>query len=334
MSGKGPLRHLSSMWRGYIQSRRNKNSFILGIFLLFSAGISVSSENESGQLNRYADIVRFKDRLIAIGTDGRIDHISASGEKSAVDHSTPYSLNCACSNDDLLIAAGDHGTILYSADGKRFALAESGTDKDIDGIAVQNGLFLAGTEKGGVLASKDGKSWSSIQTTAKGNILSLSSNGIFVIGITDAGEILKSFDGSRWEISDYNKEYAGYNPSTKFKKILAAPNTIVIIGTHDDGSPSILFSSLGNVWAERYPVYHDAGGMTLFLESKPNGIAYDPSGDQFILACDQGELFILPACTKCNERIKISENDLNAIIYADDRLFITGDAFSVFIQRL
>jgi hypothetical protein len=314
-------------------SMANKNMPVLYCLLLFLSLVDQSVSNGSGIRQGFTDIAHFRGRFLAVGTDGRIDCISPSGERVAVDRSNQDKLNCVFSNGELLIAAGDHGTILYSSDGKNFYRAESGTDQCIHGIASQNGLILAGAENGTLIISKDGKSWSGVQTSAKGNILSLSSNHFFFIGITDAGEIMKSLDGMTWEIQDYNQEYAGYNPHSKFKKVLATQYTIVIIGTHEDGSPSILFSSLGNVWAERFPIYHD-DGMICSLTSEPNGIAYDSGGDQFILACDQGELLSLPACTKCNEYKKISENNLNAIIYLDDRLVIVGDEFSVFVQRL
>ena len=217
--------------------------FILGIFLFSPAYQLVSSEPENPQ--GYTDIVHFRDKFFAVGTDGRIDCISQSGESATIDRSNPYKLNCAFSNDEILIAVGEHGTILYSCDGKTVNHAESGTEKDIHTVASQDGLILAGSEKGLILASTDCKSWNQIQTDVKGNILSLASNNSFFIGVTDAGEIIKSDDGMNWEIKDYNEEYAGYNPYSKFKKILATQNTIVIIGTHDDDSPSILSSVMG-----------------------------------------------------------------------------------------
>jgi hypothetical protein len=290
--------------------------------------------SERGPSKGYADIVPFKDMIVAVGTDGRIDRIAQSGERIPIDHNNPCPLNCVVSNDEMLIAAGDKGTILYTLDGENFYRAESGTDKNIYGIASQNGLMLAGAENGTILASKNGKSWSLMQTEAKGNIVSLSANRSLFIGVTDAGEIIKSFNGTDWKVKDYNEAYAGYNQYSIFKKILATPSAVVIIGTHDDGSPSILFSSLGDVWAERFPIYHDDQGMICSLTSAPNGIAYDSGTDQFVLACDHGEMISLPACAKCNEHIKISENDLNAIACLGSHLVIVGDDFSVFVQRL
>jgi hypothetical protein len=301
------------------------------IFLLLADKL-VSSE--SGALNGYTDIVHFRDKFIAVGSDGRIDCISKSGEGEPIDNSCKDRLNCAFSNDEILIAAGDNGTILYSSDGKNFYRAESGTDENINGITSQNGLIVTGADKGILLISKDGKSWKNFQINAKGNILSLSANKSFFIGVTDSGEIIKSFDGIDWEIKDYNKEYAGYNKFSKFKKIVAAQNTIVIIGEHDDGSPSILYSTLGDVWAEKELIYHNDEGVVSLLAHKPNGITYDDDRDEFILACDHGELFSLSSCQKCNKYTKISENNLYALIYDDSYLLIVGDEYSVFIQRL
>jgi hypothetical protein len=312
----------------------NKNILTLCCCIIFLLFADKLVSDESGNVKGYTDIVHFRDTFIAVGSDGRIDSISKSGKSIPINSSNKYKLNCAFSNDEILLAGGDHGTILYSYDGTSFYHAESGTDKNINGLTFKNGLILTGTDNGIILISKDGKSWSKIQTNIKGNIISLSTNHSFFIGVTDVGEIIKSFDGINWEIKDYNKEYAGYNLHSKFRKILAAQNSIIIIGTHDDGSPSILFSSLGNVWAERLPIYHDDQGMVCYLRNKPNGITYDPDRDEFILACDNGELLSLPSCTKCNKYAKISENDLNALIYDDNYLFIVGDEFSVFIQNL
>jgi hypothetical protein len=301
-----------------------------GVHDPFSETASISESKDS---KGYRDIVLFKDKVIAVGTDGRIDCMSKSGKKIFVDSSCAYNLHCAFSNGEILIAAGDHGTILYSSDGKSFHRAESGTEKNIHGIASKNGLLVAGADRGTLLSSKNGVSWNRIQTALKGNIVSLSANNSFFIAVSDSGEIMKSIDGTVWKIQDYNKEYAGYNKHSTFKKVLAAQNGIVIMGITDDGLPSILFSTLGTVWTERIPIYQDNQGVVTCLTSTPNGITYDSDRDQFILACDHGELLSLPPCSKCNKYAKISETDLHGIIYFDNRLLIAGDGYSVFIQR-
>jgi hypothetical protein len=289
---------------------------------------------KSNDSKGYNDIVLFKDKFIAVGTDGRIDCISKSGEKVLVDSSCMYNLNCAFSNDEFLIAAGNHGTILYSSDGKNFYQVDSGTEKNINGITFKNGLLVAGAERGTILVSKNGKSWNALPLQMKGNILSISANTSFFAGVSDSGEIVKSFDGMKWEIQDYNQEYAGYNQYSIFRKIVASPYSIVIIGIHKDGSPSIICSSLGNVWTERLPIYQDDQGVVQGLTNRPNGIAYDPERDQFVVACDHGELLVLPPCSKCNKWAKISERNLHAIFYFDNCLVVVGEEFSVLIQRV
>ncbi len=284
--------------------------------------------------NGYNDIAQFEGRSIAVGTGGRIDAISASGEISPIDSSCRCNLHCVVSNGEMLIAAGDSGTILTSSDGDEFTRTVSGTEKNINGIAWKNGLFVAGADGGVLLASKDGKTWSRTSIAIKGNIVSLTAAGSIFIGVSDSGEIIKSDDGVKWEIQDYNKEYAGYAPRSKFRKILAAQNGIVIIGTHDDNSPSIITSILGNVWAEREPIYKDDRATVQSLTSQPNGITYDPDRDQFILACENGELLSLPSCSKCNKYAKISDTNLRALVYIDGGLIIVGDDYSVFIQKI
>ena len=282
----------------------------------------------------YRDIMLFKDMYIAVGTDGRIDNFSKLGEKKPVDNPNKSNLNCAFSNGEIILVAGDKGTMLYSTDGKNFYRAKSGTDENINGITSKNGLILAGADNGKIIISRNGKAWNVIHTNAKGNIMSLTATKSFFIGVTDAGEIIRSSDGTSWEIKNYNKEYLGYNEPARLKKIMATPNCIVIIGTHDDGSPAILFSTLGNVWAERIPIYHDEKGMISDLTKKPNGITYDPLMDEIVLACDSGELFSLPSCSKCNKYLKMSDINLNAIIYNDNCLVIVGDNYYFFIMKL
>jgi hypothetical protein len=282
----------------------------------------------------FTGIEYFHDKFIAIGTNGRIDSINRSGDKFSIGSFSDYRLNCIYSNEEILVTVGNKGTIINSTDGEHFQKIESGTNKNIYGITCKNGLFIAGSENGTILLSKNGIEWKDLHTGAKGNIISISANSSFFIGVSDLGEIIKSSDGLNWEVKDYNKEYDGYYMPAKFKKILATQKSVVIIGTHDDGTPSILFSSLGNVWTEKDPICHNDDGSMFYLTKEPNGITYDPDKDQYILSCDDGELFILPECSKCNKHLKISEENLNALLYIDDNLYVVGDQFSVYVQKL
>jgi len=288
---------------------------------------------EKAYIKGYRDIVFYNGKFLAVGTDGRIDYINNTGEKTPVSNTCRNNLNCVVSNDRILVVAGDDGTILFSPDGSQFTKVESGTNKNINGIAFKNELLIAGADKGTILVSKNGKSWNVMHLEVKGNIVSVTANDSFFFGITDCGEIFRSDDGLNWEIKDYNKEYSGYNKSCVFKMVLATKNRIVIIGRHDDDSPAVLFSSLGNVWTERSLNYKDDHGMIRFLTNEPNDITYDPVRDQFILACNNGEIFSLPACTKCNVPVMVSTNDLYAIICTNDLLLSAGSDFFINIIK-
>ena len=297
------------------------------------SGYYAQQKSDAGNTKGYRDIIFYNGKFLAVGNDGKIDLISSSGERAQVNNAYKNTLNCIISSYQIVVAAGDNGIILFSSDGQIFTKVESGTDKNINGMAFRNDLLIAGADKGTILISKNGETWNSKHLDVKGNIVSISANDSYWIGITDRGEIIRSYDGLNWEIKDYNKEYSGYSKSCIFKKVLLTENRIVIIGTHNDGSPAVLFSSLGNVWTERLLIYHDDQGIIRSLTNKPNGITYDPAGDQYILACDNGVLFSLPSCTKCNVYAKISTNNLSAITCTGDYLVVVGEEFSISVVR-
>jgi len=302
---------------------------LIYILINFIIGGLICLDLAEPENNGYRDIMFYNGKYLAIGTEGRIDYISSSGEKTTVISTTGNNLNCIAVENQVVIAGGDKGTILFSSDGKIFSRVESGINANINGITCKNELFIAVADRGTILISKNGSTWSSIKSEAKGNIVSVTANDSFFIGVTEMGEILTSKDGIDWKIQDYNKEYSGYNRSCVFRKVLAANNRIVIIGKHNDDSPAVLFSTLGNVWSERTLIYEDDNGMMKYLSNEPNAITYDAIRDQFILACDKGEIFTLPSCSKCNVSEKISDSDLYAITCTGNLLICVGREFSV-----
>ena len=276
----------------------------------------------------------YNEGFLAVGTDGRIDHISKSGNKKRAISNCTVDLNCIINTDQAMIAVGDEGTILISTDGNIFNKADSGTDRNINGITILNGILIAGADKGTILISKNGTVWSGIDLHLKGNVVSVTANKSSCFGVTDKGEIIQSKDGMNWKITDFNKEYSGYYKPCIFNRALMTDNRIVLIGKHNDGTPAVLFSTIGNVWTERLLNYTDERGMPGMLQNTPNGITFDPVDDQFFLACENGEIFSLPSCTKCNVLSKVAGSDLNGIIYAGGLLLSVGDDFFVNILKL
>ncbi len=303
------------------------------VFLSASFRCTSSAESVSGP-EGYRDAVPFRGQFLAVGTGGRIDFIDASGSKIRTLNEHRDDLNCVTVWEQFVVIAGEGGTILWSADGEVLEKAETGTDKDINGIAARQDMIVAGADGGTLLVSVNGKSWNTIEPGVRGNIVSVAAGVSMFIAVTDEGEIIKSGDGLNWQVTDYNKEYSGFYKPCLFHEVVAAGSNIVICGWHPDGSPAVITSTLGNVWTERLLNYRDDQGSIRFLLNCPNSIAYDQPRDQYILACDRGEIFSLPSCTKCNASAIISGKNIHAIACLDGILFCGGEGFSVNVVKL
>lgn len=275
----------------------------------------------------YRDIVFDGSKFIAVGSGGRIDAIDIAGRKSSFQVTASNDLNCVASVDQSLVAAGNKGTVLFRSGEGQFSQVSSGTDKNINSITFFRDLWIAGADNGLLLFSKDGKTWTINKPGFRGNIISLDCNNSSCFGVTDKGEIIKSSDGLNWEVKDYNKDYQGYNKPCVFRKIIAVQNKIMIIGVHDDNTPAVIYSSLGNVWTERSLTYKDDNGSMNELSEAPNDIAYNPESDEFFVACDNGIIFILPSCSHCNMLYKVSDMNIRGIAMGNDRLMLAGDKF-------
>jgi hypothetical protein len=297
------------------------NAFFISFL---SEKISFPDENRG-----YRDIVSYEDQFLAVGTNGRIDCINKSGEITPITNTFNVNLNGLIYDNQTIIAVGDGGTILVSNGVQACRKIETGTKKNINSITSFNGILIAAADKGTILISKNGNTWSNIQLPLKSNIVSVSADISFCIGVTNKGEIIKTFDGINWDIFDYNSKYAGYNKPCIFKKVLLTGKMIAVIGQHEDGSPVVLLSSLGNVWTERSLYYTDDHGMIQILTNLPNDVVYDPVEDQFFLACNSGEVVSLPSCTKCNKSLTVTGKDLHGIICSENILMIVGEDYYV-----
>lgn len=305
------------------------------IFLLLLPFIvNTGCFSDSGSDGAYRDIVYAEDRLFLAGTSGRIVYYEAAGNAASLNNSFPDNINSILVYDSLIFAAGDNGTLLFAEDGDKFTRLVTGSSVDINEITIFKDLLVAGADNGSILVSSDGKTCGAMNTGAEGNILSISANKSFCIGVTDKGEIIKSTDGFNWQVTRFNKEYAGYYRPCVFRKVLVTENRIVIAGQYDDGSPAVMLSSLGSVWTERILNYETDNGEYRMLICQINDIAYDIAGDQFILACDNGEIMFLPSCTKCNMLRIVSDKDINGIALSGEWMFLAGEDYSFVKSRI
>ena len=287
--------------------------------------ISFVQAGESTFLNGYIDVTNFEDKFIAVGSDGRIDWISASGEIIKSVKIPDVELNCISTFDKHIITAGDNGIIFISSDDDTFRKLDSGTDKNINAITLFKGKIVACGDNGQILLGDKKGLFRKIQLNLKGNIVSVSSRASDCYGVTDEGEIIYTNDGISWDVFDFNKNYSGYYKPCQFSCVLATENRIAVIGIYIDGSPVLMFSSRGKVWTERTLNYTDDEGKIFFLKEIPNDIIYLISKDQFIITCSEGRVITIPSCSHCNKLYVLSSENLKGISANENSLLIVGD---------
>jgi hypothetical protein len=281
------------------------------------------------EIKGYRNITAYEDQFLAVGTNGRIDRINKFGKITPVINPFNIKLNGVIYYNQTIIAVGNGGTILVSKDGQKCTKIESSTTKNINSITSFIGILIAAADHGTILISENENNWRKIQLPLKGDIVSISAETSICYGVTNKGEIIKTNDAINWDIIDYNSKYAGYNKPCSFKNVLIAGKRIAVIGQHEDNSPVVLFSSLGNVWMERSLNYTNDQGIIHFVTNLPNNICYDAIENQFFLACDNGEVLSLPSCDKCNKSYIITEKNLQGIICSENILMIVGDDYYV-----
>jgi hypothetical protein len=287
------------------------------------------NQSKENKTRGYTDITVYGDQFVAVGSEGRIDIISRSGKVSPVANDLLWDMNGVIWDKQAIIAVGDGGTILISADGKTCRKIESGTRENINSITSFNGIIIAASDKGIIVVEKVNKCIN-INLQLKGKIVSVSADESDCFGVTDKGEIIKSGDSINWDIFDYNSEYAGFSKPCSFKNVLSAGKRIVVAGEHEDGTPVVLFSSLGNVWTERTLNYTDNNGAMGLLTSTPSDITYDSGEDQFFVVCSKGEILSLPSCTKCNKLFTLKEKNPSGIANFNDSLIVVGEDYYIY----
>jgi hypothetical protein len=280
-------------------------------------------------LSGYKSIITYKKGFLAAGTDGRIDWISESGTVVQTKKPRPVSINTLLLVANNVLAAGDKGVLLVSIDKGDFYQLESGTDQTINALTYFKQKIIAGADQGLLLTGALGESLTPFQLALKGNIVALSANESICFGVTDQGEIIHTTDGLNWIIFDYNEFYFGYYKPSYFTSVLVTDKQIAVAGIKEDGMPVLLFSAQGNVWTDRALAYIDDKGMSVFSKDIPLTIYYDVVEDQFVLACTNGTLHVVPACSHCNKVVHYSTEDLTGIAGNEHTWMLVGANYFV-----
>lgn len=301
-----------------------RNKITTFLILLFAGTSVLGSDKES-----YNDVAICEEKFIAVGTNGRIDLIERTGELTELAAYTQKKLNSVIYSEGKTVIAADSGTILFSFNLLDFKSLATGIQENINSIVQFKNNYLAAADCGKMLRSNNVLEWDVNTLPVKGNIVSLGADEHKCFGLTDQGEIISTRDGMSWTVQDYNSENKGFVKPCFFTNILVTHNQIVLVGKHDDNTPFALFSVSGNVWIERSLNYQGDDGKPHVFVGIPNDVAFDPSENQFYIACDNGDVSILSDCSKCNQFVPIGDKNLRAVAVSENYVLYVGEDFFV-----
>jgi hypothetical protein len=267
--------------------------------LLLASGVCPNTPPK-GKTVGYRAVVGYGDGFVAVGTGGRIDRISAEGEVLHLISVGDITLNNLAFCGSTLMVAGDEGVLLIVPQGVEPRKIESGTTANIHSLALFKGKIVAGADGGTLLVGDEAGAFKVILLALKGDIVSVSGGDLGCYGVTDEGEIIRSYDLASWEILDFNEFYAGYYPPCKFTGVCVTDRQVAVIGQSEQGAVLAL-STGGDVWTQRSLDYTDPEGMPATLRHTPRAIIYEAEWDRVLLACDEGHVMSVPACSHCNE---------------------------------
>ena len=210
--------------------------------------------------------------------------------------------NFSCRVHDAVITATDT-SIVCNMDGE---------DMEMD---LPDGVRLRGIDAfgDGVIAITDGKQilfWDSpfdkarrIGFDMKGKFISMDAGADACYAVSDCSEIISLNLALQGKVFDFNASYSAYYGNIRLIDIASGPAAVFIAGVRDDGHPVSFTSSKGSVWSERELNYRENGTWYMF-EKVPHSITYEEHSESFVLHCEDGTEFHIPACSHCNYVLK------------------------------
>lgn len=307
---------------------------VITVFLLIAfSGCNLGSakaakSNKGGRVNQgYRSVCFDGTNYLAVGTEGRIDQISADKTVTARKSGVDVCLNGVYSANGINVVVGDRGIILTAKSGDDFHKADSGVRKELNSVTLFHGEFLAAGAEGTLLHSKDGEKWTSVKTEIKNDIRSISANEKMCMAVTREGQILMSSNAQDWSILDYNQVYKGYDKTYWFHSIRACGDTFFLAGEYQEnaGIPIIMSSDTGEVWRAHLLTQVNGADLEKVLPISINAIGIN--WDQLIAVGNSGKVLTLPECARCNKLTVLNERNINDMAASDGQMAVVGDGF-------
>lgn len=296
----------------------------LTIIMIALAGSDVRSEpSVYGPV--YLDVEAYEDGFVVLDADGILHFYDLeSRETSSLKPEGIGKSAFICTVTDALIAADETSVSCYLDD--KWISMPVPEDIRITGITDFYEGVIATAGEGKLLF------WSSpfdnariVTTGVKGEFIGIDSFGDRCHAATDSSETIVIDLALRTRTFDFNGCYSDYYGDIDIVSIASGSTSVCITGTRADGSPATFISSDGNVWSERSMDYLEGGSM-LHLDKKPITAAYREYDDCYVLLCEGGVIFHLPACSHCNYPIFSSSEKLNSIAFNGRSFMAVGDS--------
>lgn len=296
---------------------------LLTITMITLAGFNVRSESSVYE-PEYLDVEAYEDGFVVLDSEGVLHfYNSRSQETSSLKPEGIANSTFICAAGDAVIAADDTSMVCF-LDGKWIPMPVP-EGISITAITDFHGGVIATAEEGRLLF------WSSpfdnartVAAGIKGEFIGIDSFGDRCHAVTDSSETVTVDLALRTRVFDFNDCYSDYYGEIDIISIASGSTSVCITGTRKDGSPATFVSSDGNVWSERSMDYTD-GGTQLMIDKKPITAAYREYDDCYILLCEDGVIFHLPACSHCNYPIFSGSGNLTSIAFNGRSFMAAGD---------
>lgn len=297
---------------------------LFSVWLIFPAGCGWQTPEDSDEIgSSYLNAAAYKDGFIAVGSNGRMEFISISGDIETIHTPVGAALLDISVSQDNAVAVGEEGAILLLQEDGAVSQLKTDCKETLHSVCVFKNMWFAGGDSGVLLYSDDLERWQSIELPLEGAITGLAADGERCIGVTDDGEILVSTDGMAWEMLDYNQYYG---QEISFQGIELCDNMFYAFGVNAEGASQMLMSLEGGVWSDRdLEVYQN--GIPDGNTPQISGICWD--GQQIIAACPDGRVLTLPSCTQCNTVQEVSDKPLYSVAFNSGKLLFAGQDCSI-----
>ena len=133
----------------------------------------------------------------------------------------------------------------------------------------------------------------------KGELTDIDAGADVCYAVTDSSEIVSIDQALQGKVFDFNSNYSEYYGKVHIIGIATGPAAVFIAARREDGRPAAFTSTRGTVWSER-DLDYSVNGVWHIFEKVPHGIAYEELSESFVLLCEDGVEFHLPACSHCN----------------------------------